>query len=413
MKNLPFLSLSHRLFIFLGVILLVTSCDQQGQSNIPPTVDEILAPENIDPSFVLSSEFIFCPIIPNTAISIPPGPYDEQIGDCSLMGKSTEIETWLTALELVAARCQANGEANWGATLAARDYLESKLDEMGDLMAFISLTIEIDDEDEESLGGSLLNDTYEILNLRAETDCPSYQTENMDSFSGGGNEMSNNYISMLKTISENIEKYCTMTDEIIVPLWQACDEINFYQDCQAPNLQQYYSIIESKMNLAQTNYEQAGLFYTNTLQIHGWDGFRSTFDPASLDCPIDSQAPNTKFTFHMNTFCRKGPTSEYEKVATFLKGQDVQIEGRNHHEPRWWVVPNPGARGQCWVSDSTGAAEGPLETLEIVAPPPLVINQPKDNQTKTCSKDLGFIDCAAAGGHMSKGTTSAPYCICP
>lgn len=34
-------------------------------------------------------------------------------------------------------------------------------------------------------------------------------------------------------------------------------------------------------------------------------------------------------------------------------------------------------------------------------------------EMKTCTKDLGEADCKAAGGKMSTGTTTAPYCICP
>ena len=205
-----------------------------------------------------------------------------------------------------------------------------------------------------------------------------------------------------------------MIDEIIKPLWLACIEISLHQEGGAPDIDLYHSIVESGMNEAQANYDASNLFYTNTLQTDGWEDFRSSFNAAELDCPLDSQAPDTKFTFSQNAFCRKGPSSEYEEVATFLAGQEVQILGRNHHQPRWWVIPNPGARGNCWTSDSTGAAEGPLDELEIIAPPPLIKSPSNDPSTKkTCSKDLGASACAAAGGHMSSGGTSAPECVCP
>ena len=221
------------------------------------------------------------------------------------------------------------------------------------------------------------------------------------------------YTAWLMSIAEEVEMYCKMTDELVKPLWQACDQINFYQDCQEPNPEVYHAIIEARMNAANVNYEYTDFFYTHTLQEYGWGNFRIYFSETSINCPLNSQAPDTKFTFSQNAFCRIGPSSEYEEVATFLEGQVVQIEGRNHHEPRWWVIPNPGARGQCWVSDSTGAAEGPLEELEIVAAPPLVINKPSNDQSNTCSKDLESSACTAAGGHMSSGGTSAPECVCP
>lgn len=410
MRRLPYFSRYRLLVITLGVMVLLVSCKELGQSNILPAAEGIQAPGSYDTGMELVSNYLFCPIIQETDPAIPPGPYDEQVGDCALRGQSTEIEAWLTTLEGIAAICQANRETNWVAALAARDRLDSKVDELEDLVTVIPPTVEIDEEEGE--GASFMFEDYEILDLHAAEACTDYNMETMDPFSGGGGDMSNNYTIWLKSIGEDVEKYCTMVDELIKPLWQACDEINFYQDCQAPNPEQYHAIIESKMIAVQSNYDQTDLFYTNRLQNGGWGGFRSSFNEASLDCPLDPQAPNTKFTFFMNTFCRRGPSLEYEKVATFLEGQDVLIKGRNHHEPRWWVVPNPGARGHCWVSDSTGAAEGPIEELEIVAPPPLVINPP-DDQPK-CSKDLGSSACVAAGGKwVDGGAVGASYCDCP
>jgi hypothetical protein len=227
--------------IALGLIVLLTSCKQLGQSNILPAAEEVPTPGSIDPGMELSSNYLICPSIPKTDPLIPPGPYDEQLGDCALRGKSNEIEAWLTTLEQIA-----------------------------DSLTVIPPTVEIDENE----GASFMFEEYEILNLRVAVDCPDYSMETMDPFSGGGGEMSNNYTIWLKSIGEDVEKYCTMVDELIKPLWQACDEINFYQDCQAPNPEQYHAIIESKMIAIQSNYDQTDLFYTNRLQNGGWGGFR-------------------------------------------------------------------------------------------------------------------------------------------
>jgi hypothetical protein len=38
---------------------------------------------------------------------------------------------------------------------------------------------------------------------------------------------------------------------------------------------------------------------------------------------------------------------------------------------------------------------------------------PNPAPTIACSRDLGPEDCAAAGGKMTQGRTTAPYCECP
>jgi len=206
--------------------------------------------------------------------------------------------------------------------------------------------------------------------------------------------------------------YCTMIDELIKPLWQACDEINFYQDCQEPDHEQYHEIVELRMNIAQDNYDYTTLFYINNLQNGGWGDFRSSFNVGSIDCPLDPFEPNPKFTFSMNAFCRKGPSSKYGKVATFLELQKVQIEGRNQSDPRWWWVLVPGSSEHCWVSGSTGFAEGSLDEVEPIPAPPLVIDQ-ADNDKGVCSSDLGQSDCDAAGGYwVDGGAVGASYCDC-
>jgi hypothetical protein len=401
MTRLPYFSHYRLMILALGLIFLTTSCKQFIQSNFPPAEDEITAPGGFDPGMELVSDYLICPIIPDTAPVIPPGPYDKDLGDCALRGKSAEIETWLTELELIAASCQANRDTNWAATLAARDYLDANIDELEDLVTVITPTGEIDE--------GWFDSPVQTRRRNREIEPIDHSLDEDES-----SDTPLLYTNRLMRIGENIEEYCTMINEIIEPLWQACNEINFYQDQQVQDPEEYHSILELGMDDAQTSYDLTDTFYINNLQSGGWDDFRSSFNASSLDCPLDSQAPDTKFTFSQNAFCRKGSSSEYEEVATFLEGQEVQIVGRNHHEPRWWVIPNPGARGQCWVSDSTGAAEGPVEELVIVAPPPLVIKKPSNDQSNTCSKDLGSSACTPSGGTwVDGGATGASYCVCP
>lgn len=381
------------ILIAVGVTLFLSSCKQLGLVNNPPAVEEIPAPGSIDPGLELVSDFLICPTVPSSAPLIPPGPYDEELGDCALRGKSAEIEAWLIALESIAAGCLANREPNWADTLAVRSTLDIKVDEM-----------EIS-QPEPTVTPS--NDLYISGVEGIDPSCPMYPgPEGSFSSSGIIPPDTHHYTYWLMSIAEDVERYCIMIDELVKPLWQACDEINFYQDCQEPNHEQYHAIIEASMNAANIDYEYTDFFYTHTLQDSGWGNFRSYFVETSIDCPLDSFAPDTKFTFSENAFCRRGPSLQYQKVSTFLALQQVQIVGRNEGEIRWWRVSIPETDEHCWVSDSTGSAAGALEALEIVAAPPLVISD-------QCSSDLSESACTAAGGTWAGKDTPTPYCDCP
>jgi len=379
---------SHRFIAFLLLLtLLLASCKQIGTFIDLPKAKGPVTGEEI-PGGLSSLSYLDCPSIPNTNRRISLAPYNVEVGDCALVGKSMEIEAWLSELEDFAESCRTNREINWASTLATREHLDAKIDVL-----------------KETENGP----TYIGL-------C-TYPDQAGDP----GNAIFTNiapthyYTNWLMMIGSDVEKYCNMIDGIVKPLWQACKEINYYQDCQAPNPVQYHTMIKWMMNAAQINYDYTDLFYTNTLQADGWDGFRVEFDESSINC-----APVATFTFSTNAFCRLGPSIKYGKAATFLELQSVQIEGRNQDDPRWWWVLMSDSDDHCWVSDSTGSAVGSLEDLEILADPPLAI-EPVDDQSGntqpntggSCSADLGQRACAGAGGTWATSASGLPYCDCP
>ncbi len=381
---------SHRFIAFLLLLtLLLASCKQIETFIDLPKAKGPVAGEEI-PGGLSSLSYLDCPSIPNTNRRISLAPYNEEVGDCALIGKSEEIEAWLTKLEGIAETCRTNREPNWANTLATRELLDAKID--------------------------VLQETEAGPNLSAGKDCVWHEASSNSSDSVWIEPPPTHYYTnWLMMIRSDVEKYCNMVDEIIKPLWQACKEINYYQDCQAPDPEQYHSTIKWKMNVAQINYDHTDFFYTNTLQVDGWDDFRLEFDESSINC-----APLATFTFSMNAFCRLGPSIKYGKVATLLELQSVQIEGRNQDDPRWWWVLIPETNEHCWVSDSTGSAAGDHEDLKIIATPPLVVepvddqsgnNQP--NNSGSCSADLDPRTCAGAGGTWTTSASGLPYCDCP
>lgn len=390
MKKQPHFSKYLLRVIGLLLILLLASCEQLGKYiDLPDAKGS--GPGKEIPGEILSLAYLSCPSIPNTNRRISLAPYNEEVGDCALVGKSEEIEAWLTKLEGIAESCRANRETNWANTLAARDNLDAKIDGL--------------QETETGPDNFVICDSQEGNDLDPGWPPP---------------PPTHYYTDWLMSIGADVEKYCTMIDEIVKPLWLACKEINYLQDCQAPNPEMYHSIIKWKMNAAQINYDYTEIFYKTNLEIDGWGKFRTEFNKSSIaiDCPREQQATNPTFTFSLNAFCRLGPTLKYEKVATFLELQSVQIFGRNQNEPRWWWVLIPGSKEHCWVSDSTGFTSGFLEDLETVTAPPLVISPITDDQEKdqpkanSCSKDLGPRACAAAGGTWTQSSAVPNYCDC-
>jgi hypothetical protein len=395
----------------LALAVVLTSCQPLEQPTVHPvgierpTLSSLNA--GIVPETAPPTNHLACPSIPNTAVLLPPAPYDEEVGDCALRGRSAEIEAWLTELEQIAGDCHAMHEANWADALAARQNLDSQIDQ---------LVIGATETPTPTPTPMPHPDTIDLPDISMEPICPSYGYSASSFPSEPYPSPGYRYTAALRTISENVGKYCTMIDELIKPLWQACDEINYYQDCQAPDPEQYHLIVERQMNTAQSDYDYADWFYNNTLQIYGWGNFRTSFNEASIDCPL-AQAPvlGATFTFSKNAFCREGPSTAYKNVTAFVQQQSVQIEGRNQDEPRWWWVLIPGSSGHCWVSDSTGSATGLFEGMSIVTAPPLPPS-PTPTRALACTRDLPEKRCKAAGGTWRRDpkilTAVVYFCDC-
>ena len=127
MKEQPHISKYLLRAIGLLLILLLASCEQLGQYIDLPYAKGPESGKEI-PGEIVSLAYLSCPSIPNTNRRISLAPYNEEVGDCALIGKSEEIEAWLTELEGIAERCRANRAPNWADTVAARDKLDAKID---------------------------------------------------------------------------------------------------------------------------------------------------------------------------------------------------------------------------------------------------------------------------------------------
>ena len=76
-------------------------------------------------------------------------------------------------------------------------------------------------------------------------------------------------------------------------------------------------------------------------------------------------------TLIKNANCRKGPSQAYEVVTSFLKGQVLEIVGRNDDlSNTWWQVKIPGSKkSKCWISLTTAQATGNMDDIPTIYPP--------------------------------------------
>jgi hypothetical protein len=78
----------------------------------------------------------------------------------------------------------------------------------------------------------------------------------------------------------------------------------------------------------------------------------------------------TEVTADQNLNCRRGPSTLYETVDYFYKGQTALVIGRDSNSG--WLLIELNANGkECWVSQGYIKLTGDLSTVAFVTPPPL------------------------------------------
>jgi hypothetical protein len=227
------------------------------------------APRVVGPGVIPQSGGLTCPAVPHNPVTLPAPPYDEAQGDCALRGHATRIEDWLSALESIAATCQARRAGYWQATLDGHANLLAQIDAL-------PLPPEPSSESELSLGPM-------------EAMCDPYSSapeplEPAEPLPRDGWE----YTDALKRIGEDVVTYCGLVDRLIESVFQACDEIDHYLGCQPMSEARrtsYHSLANAKWHPAELRYEYTDFFYTHTLGLYGWQSFRATFSESAIRCP--------------------------------------------------------------------------------------------------------------------------------
>lgn len=93
--------------------------------------------------------------------------------------------------------------------------------------------------------------------------------------------------------------------------------------------------------------------------------------PTDTATPTSTAAPTAtyfapQFTSNVNANCRSGPGTVYDIIGSLPNGTTVPIIGKDSTGTWWYVAHVPA----CWVSSTTGTAEGDLASVPVLPSPP-------------------------------------------
>ncbi|NOY98282.1 MAG: SH3 domain-containing protein [Chloroflexi bacterium] len=92
------------------------------------------------------------------------------------------------------------------------------------------------------------------------------------------------------------------------------------------------------------------------------------YQPPIVVDPSEPTAPLVNATQNAN--CRRGPSLEYDVIASLLEGQTAEITGRSA-DGGWWQINHPGLGSYCWISGAVVQVSGDVGGIAVVTAPPL------------------------------------------
>jgi hypothetical protein len=203
---------------------------------------------------------LYCPDEHANPVSLPAPPYDEEEGDCALIGRGDQIERWLAAVEAIAEACNARREGYWREVEYRYENLNAQLRALPDRPPS---GLMCGSDSSSSPPGPL----------------PGYPRDGW------------RYTFELKSLGEDVLHYCEMVDGLIEPLVSACHRINYFIECGGgvndaarPMFQER---LDDGMDRSRGAHERSVEFYNRSLLEFGWSHFREYFDESRICCDPD------------------------------------------------------------------------------------------------------------------------------
>ncbi len=107
--------------------------------------------------------------------------------------------------------------------------------------------------------------------------------------------------------------------------------------------------------------------------------------------PSNTPSGQLSLTLIQNANCRRGPGTAYEVLTSVLKGQTIQLSGRNE-DNTWWFTVLPG-NNPCWISMVAGKPNG--DSLQLPQHP--YPTAPAPTEEVDCSQFKDSNSCQTAG----------------
>lgn len=85
-----------------------------------------------------------------------------------------------------------------------------------------------------------------------------------------------------------------------------------------------------------------------------------------------------RITVSVDTNCRAGPGRAYDRIATLMAGEVVDVVGRSANG-NYWIIRNPDGPGVCWIAAANVTMAGIPGILPVFTPPPT----PTPTRTRT------------------------------
>lgn len=85
---------------------------------------------------------------------------------------------------------------------------------------------------------------------------------------------------------------------------------------------------------------------------------------------LTPEPENLVATISKNTNCRLGPKDVFTLIHIFLKGDLVDLLGKNEEGTFWYVQDQDGGSIQCWLWNEYATTEAMTENLPVFTPPP-------------------------------------------
>jgi hypothetical protein len=91
-------------------------------------------------------------------------------------------------------------------------------------------------------------------------------------------------------------------------------------------------------------------------------------DPPTATLSFTATPSVPMVSVSVNTNCRTGPGTLYDRISALLIGQEAEVVARSA-DSAYWVIRNPGGSGTCWLWGFYATVEGPTGNLPVWAPP--------------------------------------------